>query len=100
MKVTQKLLMVNVEFPIQVGDLKCNIQVHVCRDLDKEEKEDGIDFVDIDEITYRGIPIEGYDSWKKFKKFHLEMGINWDEIIFQEIEKMKVDIIEEVNVSY
>jgi hypothetical protein len=24
-----------------------------------------------------GIPIHGYENWKKFKKFHLDMGIDY-----------------------
>ena len=104
MKVIQTLLMVMVEVPVQVGELKCKAQMQVCRTLghleNVNEGEDDIEFADISDITYMGIPIEGYNNWRKFKQFHLEMGIDWDKTLAQKIEEMKNDIIEEVNVSY
>jgi hypothetical protein len=104
MKVTQTLLMVMVEVPVQVGELKCKAQMQVCRTLghleNVNEGEDDIEFADISDITYMGIPIEGYNNWRKFKQFHLEMGIDWDKALAQKIEEMKNDIIEEVNTSY
>ena len=104
MKVTQTLLMVMVEVPVQVGELKCKAQMQVCRTLgtlnEPNEGEDEIEFADISDITYMGIPIEGYNNWRKFKQFHLEMGIDWDKAIAQKINDMTDDIIEEVNTSY
>lgn len=99
MKVTQKLLMVTVEVPVQVGELKCTAHMQVCRVLGKLG-EDEIEFADINEISYMGIPIEGYSNWRKFKQFHLEMGIDWDKALTQKIEEMTEDIIKEVNTSY
>jgi hypothetical protein len=104
MKVTQTLLMVMVEVPVQVGELKCKAQMQVCRTLgtlnEPNEGEDEIEFADISDITYMGIPIQGYNNWRKFKQFHLEMGIDWDKAIAQKINEMTDDIIEEVNTSY
>ena len=101
MKVTSKLLMLMVEVPIEMGELKCTAQMQVCRHLGQVEKhnemEDEIEFADISDITYMGIPIQGYNNWKKFKQFHLEMGIDWDKALAQKIAEMTNDIIEEVN---
>jgi len=99
MKVTSKLLMLMVEVPIEMGELKCTAQMQVCRVLGKLG-EDEIEFADINEISYMGIPIEGYSNWRKFKQFHLEMGIDWDKALTQKIEEMTEDIIKEVNTSY
>jgi hypothetical protein len=104
MKVTSKLLMLMVEVPIEMGELKCTAQMQVCRHLGQvethNEMEDEIEFADISDITYMGIPIEGYSNWRKFKQFHLEMGIDWDKALTQKIEEMTEDIIKEVNTSY
>ena len=101
MKVTSKLLMLMVEVQIEMGELKCNAQMQVCRHLGQvethNEMEDEIEFADISDITYMGIPIQGYNNWKKFKQFHLEMGIDWDKALAQKIAEMTNDIIEEVN---
>ena len=101
MKVTSKLLMLMVEVPIEMGELKCTAQMQVCRHLGQpqthNEMEDEIEFADISDITYMGIPIEGYSNWRKFKQFHLEMGIDWDKALAQKIAEMTNDIIEEVN---
>ena len=101
MKVTSKLLMLMVEVPIEMGELKCTAQMQVCRHLGQvethNEMEDEIEFADISNITYMCIPIEGYNNWRKFKQFHLEMGIDWDKALAQKIAEMTDDIIEEVN---
>jgi len=103
MKVTSKLLMVMVEVPIQVGELKCKAEMQVCRTLghleNANEGEDDIDFADISDITYMGIPIEGYANFKKFKQFHLEMGIDWNLAIRNKLEEMQDEITELVNAS-
>ncbi len=100
MKVIQTLLMVMVEVPVQVGELKCICEIQTCKSLNGENEEVDIDMADINEVTYMGVPIQGYANFKKFKQFHLEMGIDWDKALAQKIEEMKSDIIEEVNVSY
>jgi predicted nuclease of restriction endonuclease-like (RecB) superfamily len=103
MKVTSKLLMVMVEVPVQVGELKCKAEMQVCRTLghleNANEGEDDIDFADISDITYMGIPIEGYANFKKFKQFHLEMGIDWNLAIRNKLEEMQDEITELVNAS-
>jgi hypothetical protein len=103
MKVTSKLLMVMVEVPIQVGELKCKAEMQVCRTLghleNANEGEDDIDFADISDITYMGIPIEGYANFKKFKQFHLEMGIDWNLAIRNKLEEMQDEITELINAS-
>jgi hypothetical protein len=100
MKVTRKLLMVSVEVPVQVGELKCICEYQVCRNLNSRDEVDDIDYIDITDISYMGIEIKGYDNWNKFKKFHMEMGIDWNQAIEGEAMKHKSDIIDLVNESY
>ena len=104
MKITNKLLMVNVELPVKVGELKCTAEFQVCRNLSSRDEdwqnEDDFDFIDITDISYMGIEIKGTDNWNKFYKFHMEMGINWNEAIEKEVMKHKSDIIDLINESY
>jgi hypothetical protein len=55
---------------------------------------------DITEVTYMGVPIQGYANFKKFKQFHLEMGIDWNLAIRNKLEEMQDEIAELVNASY
>ena len=65
MKVTSKLLMVMVEVPVQVGELKCICEIQTCQSLNGENEEVDIDMADINEVTYMGVPIQGYANFKK-----------------------------------
>jgi hypothetical protein len=100
MKVTSKLLMVMVEVPVQVGELKCICEVQTCKSLNGENEEVDIDMADINEVTYMGVPIQGYANFKKFKQFHLEMGIDWNSAIVNKLNEMQDEIKELVNASY
>jgi hypothetical protein len=92
MKITSKTLMVNVEFPIEIGQLKTTAiaQLFITKD-DKGENEADVEFIDMGEITYMGMKIEGYTNWKKFKDFHKEMGLNFDKLLNDEFNKVMTE---------
>ena len=92
--------MVNVHVPVQVGELKCICEFQVCRNLNSRDEKDDIDYIDIMDISYMGVKIDGYDDWNKFKHFHMGMGINWGKAIEDEAMKSKQDIIDLVNECY
>ena len=91
MKLTSKSFMLILEETITIGELKATLEAQVMGTKDSFD----IEFLDIDEITYMGTPIEGYANWRKFKEFHKEMGIDFsshinkkfDEIFTQEVVK-------------
>lgn len=102
MKITNQLLMVMVEMPIQVGELKCMVEAQICKNLSEECKDEEleIEMADITEVTYMGVPIQGYANFKKFKDFHLEMGIDWNHAIVKKLEEMQGEITKLINASY
>ena len=100
MKIVNKLLMCNVHVPVKIGGLECTAEFQVTRDLGSRDEVDDIDFVDIMNISYLGIPIKVGDNWNRFKKFHIEFGIDWNQAIEGEVMKKKSDIIDLVNESY
>jgi hypothetical protein len=102
MKITSKLLYVMVEVPVQVGELKCMCEVQICKSLNEENKDDEleIEMADVNEVTYMGVPIQGYANFRKFKQFHLEMGIDWSSALANKLEEMQDEIKELVNASY
>ena len=77
--------MVSVTFPIEIGDLKLTPELQVWTERDFSVVD--VDIADLGDITYRGVPIEGYKNWDKFKEFHLDMGIDWQKLIDDEISK-------------
>jgi hypothetical protein len=96
MKITSKTLLVNVEFPIEVGQLKTTAIAQLCITKDdKGENEADVEFVDTGEITYMGMIIEGYTNWKKFKNFHNEMGLNFDKLLDDEFNKVMTNKVVE-----
>ena len=84
-----KSMQLNYQFDVQVGELKAKLTacVWVYR-KEKEENTYDCEFLDINEITYMGIEIKGYENLSKFKKFHKEMGIDFDLALNVEFEKV------------
>jgi hypothetical protein len=88
MKITSKLMMLNVEHQITVGNdaITATVIHQVCLSEGKNGEVDAdIDFVDIEDIKFLGIDIEsGYTEFKKFKSQMSEMGIDVDALIDEE----------------
>jgi len=97
MKLTSKSFMLTLEEKISIGELSVTLVGQVIGDKDGFD----IQFIDLTEMTYLTVPVDGYENWKKFKDFHLGMGINFstiidakfDEIFTKEAVKQHVDKI-------
>jgi hypothetical protein len=92
-KITAKMMMVNFEFPIVVGQVKldavCQVYVYKC---DKTGKITGdFEFMDQENETYMDMPIKGSDAWKKLKQFHTEFGVDLGKLINDEFDKVVTD---------
>jgi hypothetical protein len=100
-KVTSKTLMVNLEFPIEVGQVKLDAicQAYISQNPDTGELEGDFDFMDYSNVTYMGMPIGAYDGMKKLKAFHSELGINLDSLINDEYHSVMTDGFQKVFVS-
>lgn len=84
MKLTTKTIMYNFEEEVTIGDLSATVIAQVWENGNSLD----IEFVDHAEITYRGIDITGYENWKKFRNFHKEMGIDFDQLLQVEFDKI------------
>jgi hypothetical protein len=82
MKLTSKAFILNLVETVSIGELKATL---VCL-VNGDKEQFYTDFIDIEEISYMGIEIDGYDNWQKFKTFHLEMGINFQELLDKKFE--------------
>lgn len=87
MKHTRTSMMLTFEQDVQIGELKATLQAQVWLGS-ADDKEFDIEFIDIENITYHGVAISGYDNWRKFKKFHADMGIDFDKLLDDEFKKI------------
>jgi hypothetical protein len=89
-KVTNKMMMVNFEFPIVVGQISMNAigQAIITKDSETGKFDGDFEFIDHEDVTYMGMKVEGYEGWKKLKAFHLELGIKLDTLIDEEFDKV------------
>ena len=84
MKVTSKVVMLNVEHQIAVGNdaITATVIHQVCLTETNGEVVADVDFVDIENIEFLGIKIDNsYTEFQKFKSQMNEMGIDVDELI-------------------
>jgi len=89
-KITNKMMMVNFEFPIVVGQVKLNAiaQAYVYKDRQSGLLTGDFEFMDQDNETYMDMPVKGYEGWKKLKQFHLEFGVDLQKLIADEFDKV------------
>ena len=87
MKKTSQLVITNFEHEVTVGDLTATLLAQECVHND-HPTEPEVEFVDVCNVSYRGVPIDGYANWRKFRDFHKTMGIDYDQILDLEFEKV------------
>lgn len=79
MKITGQCLFINVQHEIVCGD--GSFKATVEHQLIVGENGTDVEFVDIENITFMGMPIEGYKAYNQFKEKMLDMGINIDKMV-------------------
>ncbi len=92
-KVTHKGMMINFEFPIEVGQVKLDAicQVYVYKDKESGLLQGDFEFMDQDNETYMGMPVDGYKAWNKLKDHHLEFGVDLQKLTADEFNKVVTD---------
>jgi len=82
-KVESPLLMTHINVPVKIGDLELELVILI----HTSDRGQDVDFMDYDNIIFRGCEIENFS---KFNKFHIEMGINYRSLIDDEFEQALV----------
>ena len=79
MKVVNQTLFVMIKNEIVCGDgsFKATVEHQVI--VGKEGVD--VDFIDIHNITFMGLPIEGYKAYNQFKDKMSDMGIDVDKMV-------------------
>ena len=96
MKITSKTLMVSFEYDVKVGNNNA-IEATLIHQAWLSENKDGsigmdLDFVDVDNVKFLGIPIEdGYQGYKKFKTQMKELGIDVEKLMDEAAAKLITD---------
>lgn len=96
MKITSKTLAISFEHNVTVGNNNAIEATLVHQAWISEDKEGKIhidlDFVDISDVKFLGIVIEGgYQGYKKFKEQMKELGVDVDKLIDEAAEKVITD---------
>jgi hypothetical protein len=83
MKNVSKMLFVNVKNNIICGDgsFKATVTHQIVVSEGENDVVVDVEFLDIENITFMGMPIKGYNEYKKFKEKMLGMGIDIDEMV-------------------
>ena len=80
-KLESRVMMLNLSSEVQVGPLKATLVAMVCTG----ENGTDIDFLDIENVTYNGVPVS---DWRKFSNMNKEFGIDYDKITEDEFNKV------------
>ena len=91
--ITNKMMMVNFQFPITVGQVKLDAigQAYVYASDKSGQIAADFEFMDQDNETYMDMPIKGYEAWRKLKEFHAEFGVDLQKLIGDEFDKVVTD---------
>ena len=91
MKIKSQTLMVNISNNVifeKAGiSLKAIHQVMIYEG-DEGEILNDFELIDYEDITYLGMPIEGYKGVNKLRTQLKEWGINFDEMVAKEVEEI------------
>ena len=88
MKILHKTLMVNISHTVELGTIKVDLVAQVSIDPEDMSEDFDLDFVDIINQSYMGIPITDYRNWDKFCKHHEEFGIDLYTLLNEEFKKV------------
>jgi len=95
MRITTKQLIVSFEHDAIIGNAIEATLVHQAFVFENEKTgkiEVDIEFADIDNIKFMGMPIEdGYTAYKNFKTKMLELGINVDKLMDEKAAQLITD---------
>lgn len=98
MKITHKVLQVTIEHEVAVGSnnaIEATIQHMAWIHTDEETGNVSVDldFADVDNVRFLGIPIEkGYKAFQKFKSQMLELGIDVDALLTEKAANLIDDM--------
>lgn len=90
MKIRGTNLTISVEHDIKIGNndaIEATVvhQIHLFESKEKDNIEVEIDFGDIFNVKFLGMPIEeGYTAYRKFRSQMLELGIDVRELVEEE----------------
>ena len=95
MKIKSKTLMLSFEHDVTVGNAIEATLIHQAFIFESEKTgkiEVELDFADIVDVKFMGMPIEkGYTGYKKFKETMLELGINVDKLMDEKASELITD---------
>lgn len=84
LKITHASLQINFLIPIEVGSVKLDAVIGAFVYRNSVD----FDYQDDENITYMGLPVKGYQEWKKLREHLREFGIDIDKLLKDEVDKV------------
>ena len=95
MRITNKTLQVSFEHDVTIGNAIEATLVHIAFISENNKTGDidiDLDFVDIDNVKFMGVPItEGYEAYKKFKSTMMDLGIDVTKLFDEKAAELITD---------
>jgi hypothetical protein len=93
MKIKSKTLNVIFEHDVTVGNAIEATLVHQVWISERGDEIDvDLDFIDIENVKFMGVPIEeGYDAYKKFKSTMMDLGIDLNKLFDEKAKELITD---------
>jgi hypothetical protein len=93
MRITGKVLQVSFEHDVTIGNAIEATLVHMAWiGPYKGEMNVDLDFADVTDVKFMGVPIEsGYDAYKKFKASMKDLGIDVDKLFDEKAAELITD---------
>lgn len=89
MKIQSQSIWFTINATLKAGNVSCQVNAQVITDMSFDEEKTDVEFIDILNIQYHeGDSTINVTDWAAFKKFYLAMGINYNEMLDKEFEKL------------
>ena len=104
MEIERQTLLVNISTKVEFE--KAGISLNVIHQVVVYEGDEGeilndFELMDYDDVTYLGMPVEGYTGVKKLRTQLKEWGVDFDEMVSKEVEKIDFsEIIDELKEKF
>ena len=92
MKIRSKLIMLNINVPVKVGQVTADAEVliHIFEQKDGSLGRD-VDVTDFNNVTYLGASVGGYQAYQKLREHHTEFGVDLNDLLDKEVLKILTD---------
>jgi hypothetical protein len=98
-KIKSKIQLISVEVKVEIGSLiEAICEVQITHRTEDEEYE--YDWIDLYDIKYMGVEINGHKEWSKCREYHMELGIDLNDRINDQLKDIFTQDIIKLIIAY